>query len=341
MTADNQLPSTFFFPLRTNVEYFQSPKGYLSLIERIKQASLLYENILFESGIYTAVVGRQGSQDFWFPPDQINEQMIGHLRADFINAQGNATLIAQAPNSEPIEIPTGEITRSFFCEFHTSLQSIEADKLPWIQIEPIKVTEHGKEAVRQVKSFLAPIEDSILDPNPYLKTKIIDNLSRDIVVSQALNAATSTNALYMPVLLKQTNASPAPGLDALSVALPDLTHLTWDEIAELREHDSLIQLRDKLISLEKLVRTTSPDDGIDEIKHQGSLEQAVIDALSIELANQIPTKDKVIRTVVLDLVSVPLPFSWVSTIVSAVEGMTEVDNMNRSWVAAYLKLRAK
>jgi len=53
----NPEASVFFFPLRTNVEYFASPGGFLTLERRIKQAALLYDVLMFEGGMYIATVG--------------------------------------------------------------------------------------------------------------------------------------------------------------------------------------------------------------------------------------------------------------------------------------------
>lgn len=72
INAEEPSPNTFFFPLRTNVQYFDSPETRLSLEERVKQASLLFENLLFEEGMYHATVWeREGggpSFDMWYPP---------------------------------------------------------------------------------------------------------------------------------------------------------------------------------------------------------------------------------------------------------------------------------
>src|SRR5438105_39691 len=77
-----QSPSTFFFPLRTNVHYFDSPEQQLALTERVKQASLLYENLLFEGGMYDAVVwkdeerGGGPSFDMHIPPQDITDEFL-------------------------------------------------------------------------------------------------------------------------------------------------------------------------------------------------------------------------------------------------------------------------
>jgi hypothetical protein len=53
--------STFFFPLRTNVQCFDTAEARLKLEERIKQASLLHDKLLFEGGVYTATAWEEGS----------------------------------------------------------------------------------------------------------------------------------------------------------------------------------------------------------------------------------------------------------------------------------------
>jgi len=68
--------SAIFFPLRTNVQYFTLPEGYLSLEARLKEACLLYDQLVLEAGMYMALIGPERSIDFWVPPHQLTEDML-------------------------------------------------------------------------------------------------------------------------------------------------------------------------------------------------------------------------------------------------------------------------
>jgi hypothetical protein len=82
----------FFFPLRTNVGYFDTPDGYLSLIERIKQASLLYDRLVFEGGVFEATITEKGITNTWQPPSQVNVQRLRRQWDSFRPTGGNAAL---------------------------------------------------------------------------------------------------------------------------------------------------------------------------------------------------------------------------------------------------------
>jgi hypothetical protein len=56
-----------FLPLRTNVRSFASRRGFAVLDARLKALALLYDDLLFENGVYDYSVGEQGSFDSLVP----------------------------------------------------------------------------------------------------------------------------------------------------------------------------------------------------------------------------------------------------------------------------------
>src|SRR5438105_3259758 len=56
-----------FLPLRTNVRYFASRRGFAALDSRLKALALLYDDLLFENGVYDCSVGEQGAFDSLVP----------------------------------------------------------------------------------------------------------------------------------------------------------------------------------------------------------------------------------------------------------------------------------
>src|SRR3954465_13832233 len=72
--------STFLFPLRSNVNFFDTPNGYLSLIGRIKQASLLFDRLLFERGIYISSITNRG---FAHSIENYSDDLMNYIDRDF------------------------------------------------------------------------------------------------------------------------------------------------------------------------------------------------------------------------------------------------------------------
>jgi signal transduction histidine kinase len=332
--------SVFFFPLRSNVGYFDSPQEYLSLIGRIKQASLLYDYLVFEKGIYTATVWDRGVFDTWMPPDQVSDATLDDMRDSFKPTGDESALWIQPEGGEPVALFSGEVHRRFHCEFHSALRRLDAEDLPWIHMQSFELTDKGKRLSSIIQNDLEGYFNEIETPiNQFLKSKMVSNLSHDLAIISGMQASASLDAMYAPILYKRSQVQPAPGFSALQVALPNVSDLDWEQILELREQECLVQFRQKLISLESLITQMIDADVIDEANYQIALHQAMMDELLRELASALPKPGAVIGGAILDLLISSIPVPGISTAISAMRGVAIVDESRKSWVTAFLKLR--
>jgi hypothetical protein len=341
MTTEMQpTESVFFFPLRSNVGYFDSPQEYLSLIGRIKQASLLYDYLVFEEGIYTATVWDSGVFDYWMPPDRVSDATLDKMRDSFKPTGDESALWIQPAGGQPVALFSGEVHRRFHCEFHSALRRLDAEDLPWIRTQSFELTDTGKRLANIIKNDLEGYFNEIGTPiNQFLKSKMVSNLSHDLAIISGMQAPASIDAMYAPILYKRSQVQPAPGFSALHVALPNVSDLDWEQILELRDQECLVQFRQKLISLESLVTQMIDAGVIDEANYQIALHQAMMDELLKELASALPKLGAVIGGAVLDLLINSIPIPGVSTAISAMRGAASVDESRKSWVTAFLKLR--
>ena len=342
-------PSTFFFPLRTNVEYFASPEGYLTLLERIKQASILYDTLVFEGGIYTASVGETGSFDLWIPPQDVTEEK---LNVEFEPTGGEHFVsIAPTGSDQGQVVLAGPVERRFRSEFHSVLIQLEAEQLPWMKMQTFNLTSEEQEL-----AALLYEEDernpSIILPegSHFLEAKILTNLSRDLVLIASLRTAASIDPLYAPILQQKAvsdqRMEPALGFLALQVAMPNFASRPWETIVQLREKPAFVELRKKMTSIEMMARSALPEGEVGELKYQVS--QTIIEELLQEIAHLLPKLSKVAGDVVLDLVldlmagllsvSVPVPVP-VGAAVTGLQGIVEMVKADRSWITAFLRLR--
>ena len=335
------IPSTFFFPLSTNVGYFDSTEGYLTLTERVKQASLLYEKLVFESGVYIATIWEDGNTDMWMPPEDINDEMLAKMRSDFKPVGGDAFFsIADPESGELLHVTSGPVVRRFHCEFHSTLRALNAEHSPWIEIESFELTPGGKQNANLLKTSIEKDFDELMpDAGHFLKTKVLTNLSQDLVLSSAMQVAASVDAVYAPLLRRNSGLQPAPGFAALQVALPNLSHLSWDKIVELRNRDCLVEFRQKMVSLEAMAKEALPQGEAQEVQYQFSLFQTFIQELTRELAERQPSVGGVVGNVALDLMIGLIPIPGVSAAATGIRGVAEVKESNQSWTAAFLQLR--
>jgi len=343
------VPSTFLFPLRTNVEYFASPEGYLTLLERIKQASILYDTLIFEGGMYVATVWEMGSFDQWIPPQDVTEEI---LKVEF-EPTGGEDFVSMTPtgSDQGQVVLSGPVERRFRSEFHSVLRDLEAERLPWLKMATFNLPPEGKRLADRLREEDERNPSIVLrEGSHFLKAKILANLNSDLILIASLRTAASIDPLYAPILQQKTvsdqSLAPAVGFLALQVAIPNFASLPWETIVELREKPALVEFRKKMTSIEMMARSALPEGEVGELKYQVS--QTISEELLQEIAHLQPKLSKVAGDVMLDLVldlmagllsvsvQVPLP---VGAAVTGLQGIVEMVKADRSWITAFLRLR--
>lgn len=334
--------STLRFPLRSNVEYFASPQGYLHLRERIKQASVLYDRLVFEGGEYTASVGKSGSYEFWSPV----QDTPGIAREPtMVPPGGEHSLVIVPQGGKPHVVFSEKAERQFGAEFHTMLADLGADELDWIEIDTLQLDEKGKLLVRELLSIdERDGELSLPDGSQWLKSRILASLNYDLVLGGLLGTALAIGPVFAPIVEQKSRRDqtirPAPGLLALEVAVPNFAGLPWEAVLEVRGQPALVDFRNKLASIEKLARETVGEEDIREVRY--CVSQLINQELLKEVEDLRPNADKLARDVVVDFMVglIPGPVSaLVSPAMTAAIGVTDIVEAKKSWLAAFLRLR--
>lgn len=332
--------SIFFFPLRSNTGYYESPQGYLGLVDRIKQASLLYDLLIFEGGIYTSIIWDSGKWDVWHPPHMATENELQWLKDSFKPTGGESVLLVQAEGGEPLPLFSGEVIRRFQCEFHSILRNLGAESLPWIKTETFSLTEEGKQDARATaQSIGTEFRNSLPEVNRHLLSLIINNFCRDLVVTTDMNAAATVHTLHLQPLINKVGGSQASGFAALEVAVPNLSSLAWEEIIEVRAQPAWVEFRKKLLELELTVKTALPHVGVNELQFEVAVSQALIQELLVEIANYQPRTGEIIGNIAIDLIFGLIPLPGASAALTGIRGFGEMEKAHSSWITAFLKLR--
>jgi hypothetical protein len=328
--------SGFFFPLRTNVQYFDSPEARMKLDERVKQASLLHDKLVFEGGLYTATVWkREGGGpvfDMWHPPDSLDLDILAKGDENFQATGGQPYL-----KFDNHVFASGEAERQFRAQFHVLLERIGAKKLPWIEVANFQLLPEVDSEIKQIaRNDEKLVGSSIPEASRFLRDKISYNLNRDLAVSSAVQLPASIDELFSPLVHEKAQRNQSMGFSALEVAIPNWSTLRWEEVFELRGHPSLIEFRKKMVTVERMA-----SEAVTQKVEQGDLKyevsRIITDELSEELKNLWTAPTDVMRDVFIDLVT--SPFSGISTLVTAIRGDAQLIAQNRSWTTAFFKLR--
>jgi len=334
--------STFFFPLRTNVEYFTSPEGFLTLERRVKQAAILYDVIILEGGIYTASAGPTGSMDFWISPSQVTDE---ELRLKLEPSGGQHHLALAPTGSRQFQtVVSGPVERRFRSEFHSILKKLGPEYPKWIKMETYDLTSAAKSLASRIsRNDEKNTNIAIPEGSHFLRNIILRNLNRDLILAGSLGSMASIDPLHLPILQKKMAAHgglrPASGFVALEVAVPDLSEVPWDVIAEVREHKAMMEFRHRIVQTENLVRTSLPDADDAELRFQ--ISQIITNELLNEIKNLRPTVKGVVANLTLDLLSglIPPPWSAVSTLALNTPEIGKLFKTRTSWITMFMKLR--
>ena len=340
MNAPKTTSSIFFFPLRTNVEYFASPEGFLTLEGRIKQASLLYDTIICEGGMYIATIGHMGSVDMWKPPADITDE---ELYQSF-RPSGGEYYFAVGPSGSKQRyiIQSGSVERRFRSEFHSLLKNIGPQIPEWIQIKTYGLTQEANDLVsRLTEQNIRNPEIVIPEGGLWLRRRIISNLNHDLILIRNLQSAASMDPLHMPILQKKISGlQSAHGFLSLEVAIPDFSGLSWEVIAEVRQHKAIMEFRHKMAQVESYARTSLPNADQNQLLDQ--ISQLITDELLTEIRNLMPKTTSTARNVIINLLSglLPYPFGTVPAIGSSIAEISKQLKAEDSWVTVFMRLRA-
>jgi hypothetical protein len=154
-----------------------------------------------------------------------------------------------------------------------------------------------------------------------------------------MDATLQVTSLFEPLLRTdakaiQMSADPS-GVAALGIVVPDVASLSWEAIAEFRDHHGSQEAREKLRAIEERVLTQEPGDAFDFRQRVGA-EVAndlflVIDELGGSLGFDM-TKEIAHKAIAI------VPFA--SELASTLETTIAEVERRRAWYAALMKLRS-
>ena len=225
----------------------------------MKQAALLYDTIICEGGMYIATIGNMGNVDMWKPPADITDE---ELYEPFRPTGGEYYFAIGPSGSKGCHVmQSGPVERRFRSEFHSLLKNLGPQIPEWIQVKTYDLTREAKDLVsRLTEQDIRNTAIVIPEGGPWLRRKIISNLNHDLILIRNLQSAASIDPLHMPILRgKISGLQSAHGFLSLEIAIPDFSKLSWESIAEVRQHRAMTEFRRKMTRVESLARASLPN----------------------------------------------------------------------------------
>jgi hypothetical protein len=286
---------TAWFPLRSNIAYFETTGPSLDIKARVKEMAMLSDELLFEPGLLDVTISDSGSWDMHIPISQLSEEDV-RKRREVVNTGepvgffiGPEAVPGQpAPPEAMQQIIGGKLARSFVAEYHLLAQESGLEDQPWVHfgLPNPDLELVAKEVTRGLEhnAFFEKRRMPALSGNTWLDEYLRKGLNIDIGRGAALEMPVMLDQLHAPILQyraehadAEQRPEPIPGAEALHLWAPNFTGLEWKDIIKLHEHEAIGEFRVKLVEAEATVAGLPDDERRVALKDIGY--QAALDAL--------------------------------------------------------------
>lgn len=247
------------FPLRTSVEWFDDPVSP-TIEGRVKQAAVLYDELLFEDGFVEIDITDGGAMHMWYPPEAATPERLEEANrpietgAPVVFSLGKqpAQGVPAAPEDMHVMM-AGSLQQRYVAELVYSVMSRFADYNDgWGQI-----TFTGNRSAHDLDRWLPhrstrALRDEELMPDlreehPWLRDFVVKAFDRDATLAEELDATFNVSPLFQPMLgARRPEAATPTSEETLTYFFPDVSDLPWEVVMEFREHDAAGEARARL-----------------------------------------------------------------------------------------------
>ena len=241
--------SSIYFPLRSNVHYWDLEPLDLDLESRLKLSTILYDELVFDPGIYVASIGPELSIEVKGPysqdlPPLLFEQAVPREGGEF------------SFKFNTLELNSVAVATYQLC-FEKLLAEIGLDSATWISFNQNDFTD-------EVKQTIAKIVEEDLDylytghQHDYmLQKRALSSVNHDWAMAWVNNWNLNLDPLhetYWRQRLAGTSNThliqSAPiELELVFPKLPQLSEVSWDEILRIRDSHDAAQFRQQVSNL--------------------------------------------------------------------------------------------
>lgn len=252
--------NVIFLGLRTNVSYFASRIGFAKLENRVKTLALLYDQVLFEEGVYECHVGPEGALDY-------HTALVADYQLKPVRTRrGARTSIGMAPEGSDnfSTVMATEVERSFRSQFYGLMRQLGSPAPAWALMGALKPESKdraeaaAKEWTQRESGLAKEAFPGKAEAERFLRGKVHSNLNLDLAKAAALDCDVAPHGLYEPLMRVKAKAAAgsgtvpaATGMNTLRVLLPQIETATWEDIDDLRKDRCLVALRTKMKEIDK------------------------------------------------------------------------------------------
>ena len=199
--------SVLVVPLRSNAHTLLTGAPIASLRRRLKFASLFYDRLLLETGIFRSYAGPAGASSFIVPPTE-QDPPRWQTPAERRDGTGVPFAVAVAPHGAPDAIPRTVVSSEASISWTATLHPFEHEMPPstdWVYF--VKSLDPEGEVKQLAQQWTCADER-----NPYLeraipvrfvRNAVIKSANRDLVLGLASGSAVTVDTFHSQVIAQR------------------------------------------------------------------------------------------------------------------------------------------
>lgn len=225
--------SLLVVPLRSNASALLAGAPIAAMRRRLKFASLFYDRLLLETGIFRVQAGPRGSSSFIVPPSD-NDPPRWQTPAERHAATGVTFAVAVSPESGP-DSPRRTVVQSEAAIAWTATLHPFEDELPpgtdWVEfvtsINPSGEIKQIADRWTWADRHNRALERAV--PISFVRETIINSANRDLVLAAAAGISVATDRLHSQVVAQRFNDQEEWRLQGYVIPLifPQVGELSW------------------------------------------------------------------------------------------------------------------
>lgn len=249
-----------YFPMRSNIDFFEKKSNQPNLIAKIKQSILLYDNLHFDAGAYTISCGDNGSFDWWYPPDHMN---IVNLDVPETTSTGFYVNMQPEPNGKPFGvIPHSDNSKNYVVSFQKLILDMGLIDEKFINFGIHELTASGKQRLTKAVWDTSSYKDFI-GGTTFCKKKVLENFHYSLLCSETIDTPIMIDDLHKK-LIEEMNFNIIRAADIrievlerinklLNFIIPDFSLLSIDELLDLRKDRLFNNFREQVLRIHEFL----------------------------------------------------------------------------------------
>jgi len=341
-------PRTVIFPLRTNVDRFESPDNRVVFQTKVKEALLLYDRVVLQDGVLDINVTEHGSSCMHIPREFLprrgegeprgSRKPEGHIRVTgHVGETGKRHLLFGGP----LEAEYSNI------DFLPDVRDLMNLKPNCAAFEHLELGSAGKKVANEIRRNLERNEDVcglLPEGSSFLRAVLLGNLANDLALSHGMRTPIAMSSLYLPSMAKLSELWTALHDDprfamlgmVLELRVPDFGNRSWEEVLEFRRDPALEALRDKIGIIGEAARSEANLQGRPLTRQE--LSRLVRGHTEDDLWDELGKRSMSPKKILINLATGLLP-PGIASLIGLGRNGAELQEERTHWTSVIMRLR--